>query len=433
MTPAPFYFIPMENNQTNIPKKRILVLADFACNTGFGNVAQNIVSQILLEERVDYWVDVVGINYYGEPNTWQRFYPKVRLFSASMSSRGDLWGREYFLELASSGEYDYLWVLQDTFIVKTIAKELKQIHEMLPADKKFTWIYYFPLDATPPDDWITDAVAAAHIPVSYTKWAKGLCTNVSPELESKIEVIPHGVDTGIFNVLDPDEVKVWRTKYFHGHADGRVLLTNVNRNQPRKDIGRTLQVAQYMKKIYPGKYLFYMHMKPKDVGVDVVRAATSMGLEMYKDYVIPNKQYDANKFPASLLNYVYNASDAIISTALGEGWGLSLTEAMATKTPVFAPNHTAVADVCNYGSFATLCAASNEIIIANDNEVIRKQTDIVDMAQKIDAAFSQEWSRKTMNSTCELAYKHVVSNLDWNTVGQAWRDLLFRSTPNKSE
>ena len=428
MTPAPFYFIHMESTQTEVPKKRILVLADFACNTGFGTIAQNIVSQIILEDRRDYWIDIVGINYYGEPNTWQQFYPKIRLFSASMTSRGDLWGRQQFLQMAASGEYDYLWILQDTFIVQTIASDLLDIHKELPEDKKFTWVYYFPFDATPPAEWVTESVAMAHVPVSYTKWAKKLCTDVDASLEDKVRVIPHGVDLKIFKPLDQDEVAEWRSKYFQKYADGRILITNVNRNQPRKDIGRTLQVIRYMRDNYgDGRYLFYLHMKPKDVGVDVLKAAKSLGLEMYKDFVIPNKSYDTNKFPASLLNYVYNASDAIMSTALGEGWGLSLTEAMATRTPVFAPNHTAVADVCNYGSYATLVPADNEIIIANDNEVIRRQTNIADMAAAIHRAFSVSSYKTTIDSTVDLAYKYVTTQLDWKVVGQQWRDLLYQS------
>lgn len=419
MTPAPFYFILMETQ--NIPTKRILVLADFACNTGFGTVAQNIVSQLLLEERVDYYVDIVGINYHGEPNSWQRFYPKVRLFSAKMSSGGDLWGRSFLMDLLCTGDYDYLWVLQDTFIVRTFAAEAEEIHKLLEGKKQFKFIYYFPLDATPPPEWITEGVAKAHVPVSYTEWAKGLCCDVDTTLQDRIEVIPHGVDTKIFHPTDAEEAKEWRSKYFHGHADGKTLVVNVNRNQPRKDIGRTLQV---IRKVVDdgriGDFLFYLHMQPKDLGLDVVSAAKSLGLEMYKHYVIPNKEYSANKFPATMLNRVYNAADIVMSTALGEGWGLSLTESMATKTPVIAPNHTAVADVCGYGKYATLCKADNPIIIANDNEVIRRQTNIADMAQCI---YNVAENPPQMT---EDAYNYVTTQLDWNVVGQMWRDLFYK-------
>ena len=42
---------------------------------------------------------------------------------------------------------------------------------------------------------------------------------------------------------------------------------------------------------------------------------------------------------------MYNAADLYLTTSLGEGWGLGVTEAMACHTPVAMPRHTSLAEI----------------------------------------------------------------------------------------
>src|SRR4051812_41572457 len=94
--------------------KRILALCDFACASGFSQVAENIVANLAATEK--YQIDIIGINYYGMPNKWLTAFPSIRVFPATVVSSGDLFGRNGLLQLLSSGQYDILWTLQDTFI-----------------------------------------------------------------------------------------------------------------------------------------------------------------------------------------------------------------------------------------------------------------------------------------------------------------------------
>jgi glycosyltransferase involved in cell wall biosynthesis len=45
------------------------------------------------------------------------------------------------------------------------------------------------------------------------------------------------------------------------------------------------------------------------------------------------------------MNLVYNASDCLVSTSTGEGWGLSTTDAMCAGLPVIVPGNTANLDI----------------------------------------------------------------------------------------
>jgi hypothetical protein len=159
----------MENKK---PIKRVLMLCDFACATGFANVAQNIASQLLKDEEFSYQLDIVAINFFGLPNEWQNIFPAVRLFPASFISKGDVFGREGYLNLLSSGAYDITWVLQDTFQIEVIGENILNIRNKLAelGKKPFKFIYYYPIDATPMENWITKSVSKADLPVAYTQY-----------------------------------------------------------------------------------------------------------------------------------------------------------------------------------------------------------------------------------------------------------------------
>ena len=42
---------------------------------------------------------------------------------------------------------------------------------------------------------------------------------------------------------------------------------------------------------------------------------------------------------------LYNAADLYLTTSLGEGWGLGVTEAMSCHTPVAMPKHTSLDEI----------------------------------------------------------------------------------------
>ncbi|NCY12365.1 MAG: glycosyltransferase, partial [Burkholderiaceae bacterium] len=61
---------------------------------------------------------------------------------------------------------------------------------------------------------------------------------------------------------------------------------------------------------------------------------------------------------------MYNASDLYVTTTLGEGWGLTLTEAMATRTPVICPISTSFIEMTDNGK--RVYAVENLIPISVD-------------------------------------------------------------------
>ena len=404
--------------------KRVLILADFCCATGFAMVAQNVVAQLLKDKDVVYQIDIVGINYHGMPNEWQGVYPRVRVFPAMLISSNDLFGRTGFLSMLSAGVYDLAWILQDTFNVEPIMEKIMELRKSLAVNNKklFRLIFYFPIDAKPKENWIKKSVSLADVPVVYTQYGYDECIAVDPQLESKLKIIPHGVDTAIFHPIDQKDIDEFRGHYFLDRTKDKFLVTNVNRNQPRKDIARTMQIFRLFKNQCPDAVL-YLHMNKYDVAYNLDEVARNYELIPNEDYICPANFQEHDGLPLEAVNAIYNASQVVMTTSLGEGWGLSMTEAMACKTPVIAPNHTSLTEILEYRG--TLVSAgkrnSDWVVLQADNERMRP---IVDVAEYVDKLVWIHNNYKEAKALAEKAYEYVTKNWTWDIIGEEWRQTF---------
>src|ERR1700756_3957038 len=93
-------------------KKRCLALFDWACSTGFAQVAKNIVKN--LDATGEFEFHIVGINYSGEPydmNEWPGLaWPAVNALNRKYH---DLHGRQLFIDLLQQNDYDLVFIIQD--------------------------------------------------------------------------------------------------------------------------------------------------------------------------------------------------------------------------------------------------------------------------------------------------------------------------------
>jgi glycosyltransferase involved in cell wall biosynthesis len=223
-------------------------------------------------------------------------------------------------------------------------------------------------------------------------------------------------------VQDRKEVENFRHLAFRGDADNKFLIVNVNRNQRRKDIARSLMVLKELKDRGHNDVVLYLHMAAIDVGGNVFDQAESLGLQIGKDYLVPENFSPHAGLPIEILNMVYNAADAFLTTTHGEGWGLSVTEAMATKTPIVAPNNTSLSEMLadNRGYLVDSGVDSSMWIIKDqDNDRLRPLMDIKQAADRLidikngklpDVDGAYEWL-KTHN---------------WDNIAKQWDQLLDR-------
>jgi len=416
------------NKQMKGKKIRVLAYCDSpTCATGFGTVSRNIFEALYKTGK--YEIDILGINYWGDPHTFP-----YRIWPTGTNQHRDPYGREKAMGMIPQMEYDILFFLQDTFILEFMPQLLENLKS---AGKTFKSICYFPIDGIPKENWIK-TVNSVDCLVAYSEYGKKMSEEAYPDVKS-LRTIPHGVNVNDFKVLPEEEVKKFKTMYFGKHAN-KFIVTNLNRNQHRKDIPRTIAAFKEFRKEVPNSIL-YLHMAARDQGWNLLEVIKAYGFNTQEDIIFPENFGPNQGYPREVVNLIYNASDLVVSTTLGEGWGLSWVEAMATKTPVLMPNNTAITEnitedrgyLCDSGTSIGLTS-----VLTNDNEIIRPLVDTEDMAEKMIHIYENydEAIIKAVN-----AYKWVNNELNWQgNVGKQWvklfeevyKELLIETLENKA-
>ena len=387
--------------------KKIKVLAycdSPTCATGFGTVSRNILGGLYATGK--YEIDVLGINYWGDPHNFP-----FRIWPTGIDR--DPYGRKKVFSMIQQMDFDILFFLQDTFILDFLPELHSKLNER---GKKFKSICYFPIDGTPKESWLRNVSACDYI-VAYSEFGKVEAVKASA---SKMPlVIPHGVNTNDYFPMDKNEINAFRAHFFGSQAN-KFVFTNLNRNQQRKDIPRTLAAFTEFHKEVPDS-LLYLHMAKQDQGWDLPEVVKACGLSITNDVIFPENFGPNQGYPRNVVNMIYNASDCVISTTRGEGWGLSWIEAMATKTPVIMPRNTAMIEniiedrgwLVNSGSNPSLFT-----VVPNDNEIIRPLVDVDDMVRAMKEVYSnpEEVNRRTKN-----AYNWITMGMEWvNNIVPKW-------------
>jgi D-inositol-3-phosphate glycosyltransferase len=396
-------------------KPKVIFYGDSpTCATGFGQVSRNILPALQASGRFD--VDILGINYWGDPHE----YP-FNIWPMAINGQKDPYGRQRMQQHLADPrlEYDILFFLQDTFILDFLPNLLANLRQ---SGKKFVSVFYYPVDGIPKKTWI-EAANSVDVPVTYTKFGHDQSVSLVPEIADKLKIMPHGIDPNVFHPLPEDQVKAFRKQFFGLLAD-KFVVTNVNRNQQRKDIPATIRAFAEFRKHRPDSIL-YLHMAANDQGWNLPEVIKSLGLDITKDVILPQNFTPSTGFPLNVLNMIYNASDCVVSTTVGEGWGLSWTEAMATKTPVVFPQNTCLSEFITDETgfpYPSGGDADHITILPHDNEVPRPTAHVGEMVKRmIDLHDNKEEAARRV----ENAFKMVSENLVWEKhINTSWVRLF---------
>lgn len=245
-------------------------------------------------------------------------------------------------ERIASGEWDIFFYQGDIGANDDV---LVQAATMARDDvSKFT-IYYVPLDVDVVLPAVFDMARAMNVQVFYTQRGADIAQALVPEMAGKCSAIGLGTEPEVFYPLPEEERKAQRKRIF-GIEDDTFLVINVNRNQMRKDLARTMACFHQFHQFYPHS-LLYMHSVIQDYGGNLLLQAAMCGIDVN---AIPSEIAFSgldlsSPWSRADLNNLYNAADCLVSTSYGEGWGLSTTEAMCAGCPVVVPMNTANYDI----------------------------------------------------------------------------------------
>lgn len=400
-------------------KIKVLAYCDSpTCATGFGTVSRNIFEGLYSTGRYD--IDILGINYWGDPHNFP-----YRIWPVGTNNERDPYGRRKVCGMIPNMDFDILFFLQDTFILDFLPELIP--HLKRNSSKNFKSICYFPVDGVPKEQWVKNVNEVDYL-VAYSEFGKKESKKAFEDVQN-MDIIPHGANLNDFYPMDKNDIRPFRQQYF-GAEHGNFIFTNVNRNQQRKDIPRTIQAFKEFRK-HVKKSTLYLHMANQDQGWNLLEVCRSFGLDTKRDVIFPQNFGPNQGYPREILNRIYNASDCVLSTTLGEGWGLSWVEAMATKTPVIMPANTALIENITSDKGYLVDSGTNPslfTVIPHDNEVIRP---LVDVEKMVEAMLDVYNNYDEAKNKARRAYEWVVSDLDWQkSVVPKWIELFDKAFSN---
>jgi hypothetical protein len=408
----------------------ILCLWDYNSFTGFSTVSKNIKSELKKHFGNDLVLHICAINYHGEP--YEEKDGTYVISALKSATKRDDFGRYGFLKiLTDSNDYDGIFILQDLAVVVPIIEVLKTIKQKKKEanQRQFKSIFYFPVDNKLRTEECKN-LEFFDLLVTYTEYGRSRVLNHRPELQPKLKVIPHGNNSRDFYPLEEESNMAFRKDYF-GKNSEKIIISNINRNQSRKDIPSTIfafRQAQWQlqEKGLADKIFLYLHMNPKDpMGWDIPLLMKQTELKEGIDYMILSEEDGAKGVSVETLNQIYNASDIYLSTTLGEGWGLGITEAFSTKLSVICPLHTSLEEITDMGRRAFVIDELNPCCFWKEN-IVREQVSIYQTADLITELSAHIYSydvnaeeKLLREAKIDRAYKYV-QGLEWSEICKRW-------------
>ena len=406
----------------NKPKLKLLYHGDDAqARTGFGTVARHILTA--LHNTGLYDIHHLAINHHGDfvdtkEIPWQRT-------PAKLLNPADPHGNEMFIQALIKGDYDVVLVNNDVYVTQIVAKTVGQVlRDKMNAKKKVPkFIYYYPVDCHVLSN-AGDFVRLVDVPVCYTDHGREETLLTCPEVKDRLIQIPHGVNTDVFRPL-PLEVRKQIKKQMLGADPDTFVVINVNRNSSRKQIQYSMLAFREFHKLVPNSKM-YIHTAIQDQGGDLILAINDLGLDPKKDIIFPVGYSPANGVPDDTLNGFYNMADMFLTTHLGEGFGLTVGEAMAAGIPIIVPDNTAMPQLAGTSEERGYMYPCRDLITI-DNSGYRKKGYIEDIVVKMMQCYTnKEETQKKVVAAREWTLKH-----QWKDIGQKWVELVAKTIASR--
>jgi glycosyltransferase involved in cell wall biosynthesis len=325
--------------------RKVLWFGDGGAHTGFGRVTHSIGER--LESDYGHDVHVLAINYRGDP-----FPTTLKLYRPDLVSSGDIFGLSRIVELLAKIEPDVVVMLHDPHLILQVLFENKWDTERILLRYR-PIITYLPCDGTNlPPAW-PDVLTKVTNVVAMSRWGK--------DQYPGSKLVYHGVDTDEFWPVKERPITVSSGAVLRSKRDCKkafgfdpngFLILRVDKNSGRKDFAATWKaLVPVMAKHKDIQVHLHCSSRNDANGVSLPALFTrsqAMGVERDR-WFTPDQHNTFDGWPQQDLNALYNAADLFVTTSRGEGFGLTIAEALACGTPVIAQNVSAIPEVVGPG------------------------------------------------------------------------------------
>jgi len=395
-------------------KPRILIVTEsphFA--SGYSGVAKNLAKSFTRKFEVGFlaWGWGGYIPSYYEMSEKVNFGVPVKFYHVV----GNRFGTDVFDVVVDSYKPDVIFYIADTFMLMgNLAAQVQKYRG------KICQVFYFPVDGDCfPLPWVPFLQQFDGL-VCFTEYGKREIEKVTRDL--KIDVLHHGVDTNTFVPASPSERRSIKEKLLP-FAKDKFLVSWVGRNFVRKNPQAILQALSHWEKNLggiPKDLVLYMHTSDNDPAGFPLTEVIKRDFPETTPYVFFPSNHNINDgIPISVLANIYQASDLFVSTAMGEGWGLPITEAMASKVPVIVPDNSACREQAGPNEERAIAVECATGLYATHN-VVQKIIDHKKLAEAMKSVYDNPESAKDRIVT---AYRWTQDH-NWSDLGRTMTGLV---------
>jgi glycosyltransferase involved in cell wall biosynthesis len=400
---------------------KVLWLGDAGCHTGFGRVTHSIGERLVRDYGHD--IHVLAINHRGDdfPSTLDPTKKTpLWLYRTDVWKSGDYYGDTRIIEMLGKVEPDVVVFYNDPNVI------LRQLFENAYDPTRILLQYrpiisYVPCDGTNlPETW--QQVQKVTNMLVMSEYGKSMYPSA--------KLVYHGVDADQFwPVSDERPITTstdieCRTKEDCKEAFGfdreGFLILRVDKNSGRKDFAATFKaLVPVMKRHEDIQVHFHTQSRQMQSGVDInVLIGREPGISP-KRWFLPGMTDSWIGWSQQDLNALYNAADLFVSTSRGEGYGLTLVEALACGVPVIAQNVSAIPEVVGPGGM--LLEPQRLITVPSGEDLWL--ADIDAFSDAIEYLYSHPERRQELS---EAGVRHVHDLFSWDEATKQF-DLYIRA------
>lgn len=317
---------------------KILWIGDGGVTTGFGTVTHAIGDRLA---DLGHDVHCLAANHTGD------YFPtKVKLYRANSKQITDTIGKSRVLEILAEVMPDVVVCLNDPHVLSGLLfkNHWDPDHILL---RLRPIIAYLAVDGTdiPPAWKVINRFAKTVAMSAFGAKQFGAST-----------VIPHGVDSDVFRPiadgplhLSNGQVVTTKAecKQALGYDPDGFLILRVDRNSWRKDFGSTWKAILPLMHRHDDVAAHFQCQGNDLAGGPIFPATFSRDEATMDRFHLPDEA-TFNTFrgwPREDLVALYNAADVFVTTSMGEGFGLTIAEAMACGVPVVAQDCSAISEL----------------------------------------------------------------------------------------
>ncbi len=324
-----------------------------------------------------------------------------------------LWGEDILDQYIKDYKIDCIITLVDVWV-----PEFAAIQRIITKNK-IKWICHVTANSVPFAESIGARIANATCWVAPSKFVRDLMVDAGFPADRVVH-IPHGIDTKIFKPFSKEEKE--KAKETFGYKDKFVFL-DVGTN---KGFQKNWPAVLYAYKLFLDKNKkdrdkFVLHLQttptPADGGYDLNSLVRRFGIG---DRVFTIQNINKNSgFTEEEMTKLYNMSDVLLSTTIGESFSLPVLEAEACGIPCIMTDFSTCEELIKepQAGFGAKVAKMFTTPLVSDQAFVDEE----DMADKMQLLYTDKKLRERMSkNAAKFAVKH-----DWKKdIIPKWNALL---------